>query len=390
MKFNLSYQLKNDQEKIASQSKEAVAEITDESLSISPKFGEVILFSLHDIIEAKEKDYKIFLKLSSRESLILSDLGYQFEDFFKIMVKKSNVMAMKDRLLTEEPKKSYPGIEFIFQNDQEKIKGLGELKFYSDRFVVVPLESEPISFFFNSITQISNKNYQLEIQSSENISIIFLKLGELFEPLSKLFSDLINQQSLDIQSILQTLFPTINPSLIRNASRLLKQGQAAQKKELDKISSDLWLILEKKLEAMNLKPEYDYLISLGNKEESAIGFKKEGDKEFIWFLIPVKNTLALETATEDDGGKATYFFKLEQEVSQQINNINEAMILTSFKREPIYLSEEKLHETQYQRYLVSIEKMPSLRLLRRLFIGRIIHQSPEQWQKDVNELLNKK
>jgi hypothetical protein len=141
---------------------------------------------------------------------------------------------------------------------------------------------------------------------------------------------------------------------------------------------------------MELKPEYDYLISLGNKEESAIGFKKEGGKEFLWFLIPLNHTLALETATEDDGGKATYFFKLNQEISQQINNINEAMILTSFKREPIYLPQEKLHGTQYQHYLVSINKMPSLRLLRELFICRIIHQNPKQWQNDVNKLLNKK
>jgi hypothetical protein len=230
MKFNLSYELKNDQGDILNQSIDAVAEINDESLSIYPKFGEVILFSLRDILEAQKKDYKIILKLSSQETLVLSDLGYQFEDFFNIMVKKNNTMAMSDRLLTEKPKKSYSEIEFLFHKDQRGIKDVGELKFYSDRFVVIPLTNEPISFFYNSINQISDKDYQLEIKLFDNTSIVFLRLGELFTSISKLFSDLINKQSLSIQSTIQELFPTLNPSLTRSASRLLKQGQAVKKK----------------------------------------------------------------------------------------------------------------------------------------------------------------
>jgi hypothetical protein len=31
--------------------------------------------------------------------------------------------------------------------------------------------------------------------------------------------------------------------------------------------------------------------------------------------------------------------------------------------------------------------MPSLRMLRRLFIGRVIHASPKQWKDDVTSLL---
>ncbi len=293
MKSRLTYQLKDSQGKVIGQSQEASAEITDESLSVLPKFGEAVFFSLRDIVDAEKSDYKIILNLSSQEKLILSDLGYQFEDFFRVMVKKINENTVKDRLITEKPKKSYSEIEFILENGVKKTSGFGELKIYSDRLVMIPLEGEPVSIFFNAITEISDDNFQLRIESSGGISVIFVKLGELFEPMAKLFSGLMNQQSLDIQATLQELFPTVSPTIIRTASRFLKQGQAAQKKELDKVSDELWPVLEKKLGAMNLKPEYDYLISLGDKEEAAIGFKKERGAEFIWFLIPVKKALDL-------------------------------------------------------------------------------------------------
>jgi len=63
------------------------------------------------------------------------------------------------------------------------------------------------------------------------------------------------------------------------------------------------------------------------------------------------------------------------------------MLTTNFRREPIYLSDEKLIEPQYTRYRFAIQKLSALQTLRRLFIGRVIHSSLEQWKQDVAELL---
>jgi hypothetical protein len=46
-----------------------------------------------------------------------------------------------------------------------------------------------------------------------------------------------------------------------------------------------------------------------------------------------------------------------------------------------------LASNEYVRYKFAIAKMPSLRILRRLFIGRVIHSLPEQWKSDVASLL---
>jgi len=63
------------------------------------------------------------------------------------------------------------------------------------------------------------------------------------------------------------------------------------------------------------------------------------------------------------------------------------MVDINFRREPVYLSDDKLLEPKYQHYFYAVKRMPSLKLLRSLFIGRVIHSSPEQWTEDVNALL---
>jgi hypothetical protein len=63
------------------------------------------------------------------------------------------------------------------------------------------------------------------------------------------------------------------------------------------------------------------------------------------------------------------------------------MLDINFRREPIYLSDEKLKDPQYIRYRFAVQNLPSLQTLRDLFIGRVIHSTFEQWKTDVMDLL---
>jgi hypothetical protein len=151
---------------------------------------------------------------------------------------------------------------------------------------------------------------------------------------------------------------------------------------------------------------------------------------YVWLLIPIYgndnaycNAIAFEAtglpfSTTGEGsnaekakanmleatGSATYFFRaierneytalatdieeLDARFDTTMRQINEMMLAINFRREPIYLSEEKLNaEPQYARYRYAIQKVPSLRSLRKLFIGRVVHSSFDQWKNDVRELL---
>jgi hypothetical protein len=110
----------------------------------------------------------------------------------------------------------------------------------------------------------------------------------------------------------------------------------------------------------------------------------------------------MEATSAEGSGRATYFFKTgdqgsfpnqknaeppQAEADKALKNINRDLVVVNFRREPIYLTDEQLNSAEYAGYRRAIAKIPALRELRRLFIGRVMHHSPAQWKTDVNQLL---
>ena len=80
---------------------EAQAQLDEENLSILPKFGEALFLPLRDILLISQGDYKIIVTLSSNEKLMLSNLGYKYEDFSRTMYRLRNEILLKDMLMNE-------------------------------------------------------------------------------------------------------------------------------------------------------------------------------------------------------------------------------------------------------------------------------------------------
>ena len=179
------------------------------------------------------------------------------------------------------------------------------------------------------------------------------------------------------------------------------------------MAPEFWERLEKALMRTEVKEEYEFLKSIGEQEKIYLGFKKgligklTGD--YLWFFIPIYpqdksklgNAIAFETTGEKETGRATYFFRIlnqneyqtadkaqiDNQIDDLIAKINLGLLAINFRREPIYLPEEKLEEPDYAKYKFSMAKIPEIKLMRELFIGRVIHRDNEQWQKGVTDLL---
>jgi len=111
------------------------------------------------------------------------------------------------------------------------------------------------------------------------------------------------------------------------------------------------------------------------------------------------NAVVLEVTSET--GHATYLFRVmgrnafataskesfAEEAALVLRDLNEAIIATGFRREPIYLSEDQLNTPEYSKYLYASEHLAPLKLLRERFFARIIHGAFEQWKTDLNDAL---
>ncbi|MFB3923620.1 MAG: hypothetical protein ACE145_17995 [Terriglobia bacterium] len=144
--------------------------------------------------------------------------------------------------------------------------------------------------------------------------------------------------------------------------------------------------------------------------EKTAGDQNEEQPILHWFFFPLATTagaaqpgnlVAWEATSKS--GRATYFFRLlppEQAgsladsakapaaVEAAIQQLNRALVLLNFRREPIYLSDDKLEmQPRYRRYAIACRKLPDLRRLRASFLGRALHASPVSWQKQVDQML---
>lgn len=375
--------------------------LDEEKISILSESGEAMPLLLRDIRELFSEDYRISVSLAGGGKIIISGLGYQYDDFFEALGKIRQEIIEKELLMKEGGKKAGFEGNYDYQKDGERRTGEAEIEISDSGLVIKPKQGDLIRIPFAEIIEFSEKDYKISI-IADSASLSLSYFGEKFEPLSRALKKALNELSLNTQSILKNLLPEIDPLTIKKTSELLKDGRAASKDNIDEISSDIWPNLEKKLAAMNIKESYDFLMSLSKTKKVFIGIKRDlmGDLtgEYIWFLVPIYSEkggdfLAMEAASTIEGGsKATYFFKTAEEKNMDdlIKKINRCMLAINFRREPIYLSDEDLEKPDYSRYKIAIGKIPELKLLRQLFAGRVAHTSPENWKENVKEIINKK
>jgi hypothetical protein len=142
--------------------------------------------------------------------------------------------------------------------------------------------------------------------------------------------------------------------------------------------------------------------------EETVAEDEQEEPILHWFFFPLAagqnpsqpgTVVAWETTSR--GGRATYFFGLQPPVTSlghaapsaapldaAIRELNRAIVLLNFRREPIYLPDDSLAiQPRYHRYAIACRKIPELRRLRASFLGRALHTSPQAWRKQVETIL---
>jgi len=392
--------------------------IDKEYLTLFPKFGDILPVHLRDIDQVETEDYRIVLSLSSKEKLALSSLGYCFEDFLRVLTDLRNEVIIKDLLMNEPVRKPDVNMELTYRDDRgnERQNIPGKVRLYETGMVIIPYKAEILRVPYSDILNVSEENLSVKVSTELGEQFLFQKMGSEFDPFLKEFLRAYNELQSKAVNSLKTLFPTIDSLSLRKIATIMKEGKAAKRTDIEAINPKLWQELEKRIALAGLNESYTYLKELARQQKMAIGFKRGlmGDLtgEYIWFLVPIYdadekdfgNAVAME-ATEPTGetssGKATYFFRImnrevypnssleerDRETDKLVKTINRCMLAINFRREPIYLADEKLDEADYSKYRTAVKKIPLLQVLRSLYIGRVIHASPDQWKSDVIDLL---
>jgi hypothetical protein len=289
-------------------------------------------------------------------------------------------------------------------------QGAAEVRLYSTALVLMPENDHVRRVLYSDIIDATSAEETLSVRTERGCTIHLSRLGRELGPLHRDLSAAVQETSGAAQSLIKQLCPTLSPAQLASASRLLSEGKAARRGDVEAISQELWAALELRIEGMGMGEEYRYLASIGDRGSMRVGIKKglrEDSAEYIWMLAPVikaptgGNAIAFEATSEEGEGRATYVFRmlsakdlpsvptndLQPVADRSAQEVAAALMAINFRREPIYLSETELATPGREAYQNAVRAMPELRLLRRSFAGRVVHSSPEQWKGDMTALL---
>jgi len=384
---------------------EATVEIWTEGVLVKPKQGSTVFVPYTEAMGVDPSNYRIEVTTASRV-ITVSALGLKYDHFSQKLTDAWGD-ALARALLMEEPTEIYEArATYVHTLGDRRISGTCRARICQTSLIVLPSNSPPTRVSLPSIKSVTSENYVLRVETSRKGTFEFSKMGVS----SQYFSDKLVSAQRDIESIslktVRELIPSASYEDLQAVARLMPEGRAAKRRDIEAFSAELWVALERKAEDSPLGETYKYLVSLSERDHVAIGVKKSMLETYVWFLVPVfgskelgGNCIAMEVTSKS--GHATYLFRvigrraypsadrsLFLEESDRVGEaINEAMIATGFRREPIYLSSEKLSSSEHTRYLYAARNLDELRLLREKFFARLIHTDFEGWKSSLHEAL---
>jgi hypothetical protein len=147
------------------------------------------------------------LILNKGNELVISKLGYQYDDFVRMFIKLRNEALLKDMLFQETLKKSGFEADFSFfdENNTMQQTGKTEFVFYQTSLVLLPEQGELIKIPFSNIWEIKFEDYQIEIKLENKERISITKLGDKFDLFKETMNNCLNEINLNVQEFIKSI-----------------------------------------------------------------------------------------------------------------------------------------------------------------------------------------
>ena len=316
VKAKANFRLIDEESNLKSEG-EANVILDDRYITLVVGFGRAMLISYTDIVGISEQEYRIKLFLTSKETLELSRLGYQYEDFLSELFRLRNEILLKYMLMEESLLKLGFNAQFSWLDSKGQINQSGncEIRLYETALLILPQKNEPIRVPYCYVSQPSKIEYRLVLNTEFGERFEFSKLGDKFDAFGKSLSDALNKMMLRSQTTIKEMIRETDPLKTYKLAALMKDGRAAKRKDIEALSTDLWRRLTKRIIEAGLEQEYGFLDAMSLKDQECVGVKRGliGDLtgDYIWLQFPLcgsglnrlLNAVALEafsTSTDDE------------------------------------------------------------------------------------------
>ncbi|MBZ5516534.1 MAG: hypothetical protein LAN62_17135 [Acidobacteriia bacterium] len=424
----------------------------EETLTLIPQGGPPITFDLGDIDAFTPGEYDLTLALYTGNKVTLEQFGKAFQNLRHDLLEAYRQRLVECLLLEDlEEIARFEGFAWL-DSPRRTLSSPAEFRLYRSNLAILPTQTAGFQWRLANIDAIdfNEASYTVTLRS-EDESLSVTKLAKRTREFQDRLREAMTRLSEQGAQALHRVFPFLTPNQFQQVAQLMKEGRAAALSSLKAIHPQTEKALAENVVDAKLRPYFKALLShvppgmlyAGFKlireepeeepetpteeaeievsaaatgeapvettepspEETATEDEEEEEPVLHWFFFPLAseqnpsqpgNVVAWETTSR--GGRATYFFRIEPSpvsagatpLDAAIRELNRAIVLLNFRREPIYLPDDTLTlQPRYRRHVIACRKIPELRRLRASFLGRAIHTSLAVWQKQVDPFLAK-
>jgi len=336
--------------------------------------------------------------------------------------------------------------------DHRPFAGPAEFRLYKSNLAVLPLGATGFQWRLAEIesVRLDEASYTVNLDS-QGERLIASKLAKRTREFGERVTEGVRKTNEQAANVVREIVPFLSLDQFQRFAHLMKEGRAASLAALNAIHLRIEQALIENVLDAPLKPYFSALEQLSWKGGAFAGFKlvrpdeagtrgttaveetvvqdgamqnaaaldagstaaEVGQKQPIlhWFFFPIVGKAVDQTPTNlvaweatSATGRATYFFRLvpqdraaqlqdasraPESLEVAIRQLNSALVLLNFRREPIYLPDDSLEmQSGFHRYAIASRKIVELRRLRAQFLGRAIHSSLPAWRDQVTKILD--
>jgi len=403
---------------------EVKLKIGEDALNAASLF-ETVDIAYAEINELKLADYIVTVK-SDNGDYVISRLGSWCQPFYDELCGAYNKAVLRSLFIKGDPIITAIG-NYRYKDNGGIGSGAAAIHVYENNVTVLPpdLSARRIPLCF--VSGMEKADYELTLVLDTGDSYTFAKLGYDTVP----FQNAIETQIRFLREKTLTAVRDIDPALTSaQASKLaglMPRGAAASIGRLAGIAPSFTAALENRIATTRVADSYAAFKELCGPAQIWVGFREVENRELragnrkpgggegfinaalpdansdwasgddkiaddpysLWMIAPSPNGrfAAVEFAEADS---ATFVYRTNGDFDAFARQLNNALEAISFRREVIRLDDSELGKPENADYYMGAKRTASLRFVRSLFAGRIIHSSAEAWKNKLAGLWSEK
>lgn len=328
------------------------------------------------------------MKIQTTIGLIrLSMLGRRFDRAAELISRWYEKGKLADSLMPEKPEETFEEAQYELSR---KGRRQGTVRLYSTFASVTDAKNGHVRRIpYSYIRDILDEGLAVNIRMVKGPDIALSMMGRRKDVLIRRVSELRGELSASLAAVMGGMLGIDSESGLKMLGECLPDGRGILLQALEGKSSETAAAITGFLKSGRMAPLMDAA------DEIAVGAKKglmgELDGDYLWAVLRIGHVAAFDAiSSEEESSRAAYVFNCDGGgFPGFVEDLSWGLTSIGFRREPLYLPDEKLKAPGHESYLQALEDVPELRRLRQQLAARVAHTGEGSWVERILKMAGK-